>query len=77
MHMHMFITEDIFNLRQHYLQLALNEEHVAPELIEQWLSFDNSFRQAIEKKTTDECITRCPGQRPIKAKKPASHLPLV
>ena len=50
MHMHMFINEEVYNVRQEYLRRSLIAENMGVEQIQVWIDFDNAFREAIEKK---------------------------
>lgn len=75
MHMHMYVTKDLYNLRQHYLTLALQEEGISATDIQRWIDFDDMFRESIQKKNKDECVVNCPGQKPITADKPKHFIP--
>ena len=69
-HMHMYITDEIADLRQQILQQAIKDEGLSDALSQRWLAVDDSFRQGIVKKSVDECVLKCFGQMPIVAKKP-------
>jgi hemoglobin len=72
-HMHMFITDEILDLRQAILRRAIEAEGLAPEVVEGWLRADNVFRPAVLKRSVDDCVMRCPGQMPIVAEKPRGY----
>jgi hemoglobin len=72
-HMHMFITEEMLDVRERILREAILAEGISAELTERWLSVDRSFRAAIVKHSVDECVMKCKGQLPIVAKKPLGY----
>jgi hemoglobin len=57
-HEHMYITEELFELRNKILLEALHETHTAPEVIEAWLKIDNAFKKRIVKNNRLECKKR-------------------
>lgn len=57
-HEHMYITEELFELRNKILLEALHETHTAPEVIEAWLKIDNAFKKRIVKNSLSECKKR-------------------
>ncbi|NQU70925.1 MAG: group 1 truncated hemoglobin [Rhodospirillales bacterium] len=57
-HMHMFVTEEIFELRHQILAETLKECLVPAELRDRWLSVDYQFKGKIVKKTFDDCTKR-------------------
>ncbi len=69
-HMHMYITDEMSDLRQQLLKTAILEEGLSALVAERWLKVDDSFRASIVKKSIDECVMKCLGQVPITAKKP-------
>ncbi len=75
LHMHMFITKEMSDIRNTYLRRAIREEGISEELCQRWLKVDQSFHAAIEKKDISECVMRVPGQYPMTAKKPAAYKP--
>ena len=74
-HMHMFITKEMSDIRNTYLRNAILEEGLSEEQCNKWLKVDQSFHAAIEKTTPEECVMRVPGQFPMVAKKPAAYKP--
>ena len=72
-HMHMFITDEIFDLRQAMLRRAVKAEGLPAEVVDAWLQADAVFRPAIVKQSVDECVMRCIGQIPVVAKKPEGY----
>ena len=57
-HPHIFIQEDMWNLRQKYLIEALDENHAPAWIKEKWLKIDNAFKHSILKKDVNECSGR-------------------
>jgi hemoglobin len=74
-HLHMFITEEMLDVRESLLRQAMAEAGVEAALQVRWLRIDNAFRAAVAKRSPDECVMRCVGQVPIVAKKPADYRP--
>lgn len=52
-HEHMYITQELFDLRQCILKTALEEAKVETELIERWLTIDSAFQKHIVKQDMD------------------------
>ncbi len=75
LHMHMFITQEMLDVRNTYLERAILEEGISEELCKLWLKVDQSFHAAIVKTTIDECVMRVPGQYPMTVRKPAGYKP--
>lgn len=71
-HMHMYITEEMSDLRERMLRQAILDEGLSEEIADRWLKVDRAFRHGIVKKSVDECVMKCPGQRPIVAHRPAA-----
>lgn len=57
-HQHMFITEELFELRHKILAETLDECGVEAELCDRWLAVDQGFRSLIVKETLDQCEKR-------------------
>jgi hemoglobin-like flavoprotein len=72
-HMHMFIDDEIFNLRQFHLHRCILEEGFSEEIAQRWIRVDESFRQAMVRSKPSECVMRCVGQMPIMVKKPTGY----
>jgi len=53
-HSHMYITEELFNLRSSILRESLKEAGVADHLAEKWMNIDSSFKQGIVKKSESD-----------------------
>lgn len=71
-HMHMYIAEDMSDLRERMLRQEILDEGLGEQIADRWLKVDRAFRHGIVKKSVDECVMKCPGQRPIVARKPAA-----
>ena len=48
-HRHMYITQELFDIRQTLLRESLEEVTVPEELIERWLKIDSAFKHQIVK----------------------------
>jgi truncated hemoglobin YjbI len=57
-HKHMFITDEMFNVRQKLLEESLIEAGVAPEHRATWLKIDGAFRAGIVKNKVEDCQKR-------------------
>ena len=57
-HQHMYIDEELFDLRQKYLTEAFAEAGACQELIDKWLKIDNAFKPKIIKKSMSDCEKR-------------------
>lgn len=57
-HKHIFISEEMFDLRQNLLRESLEECGVPKELAESWLNIDNAFRGSLVKSDPSQCEKR-------------------
>ena len=57
-HIHIFVSEDLFDLRQQLLNEAFIEAKAHPILVQKWLMLDESFKKSIVKKSPAECQGR-------------------
>lgn len=57
-HKHMFITEDLFEVREQLLQEAFKEANASPELQARWNKIDNAFKKALIKNKITDCEVR-------------------
>jgi len=57
-HKHMYITDEIFEIRHKMLKESLIEVGVEGELLEAWLKIDKAFQGALTKKSVSECEKR-------------------
>jgi truncated hemoglobin YjbI len=57
-HMHVFINEDIFQVRKQLLEEAFIESFAKQELIDKWLALDNSFKRVLFKDSSAQCKRR-------------------
>ncbi|MDX8383971.1 MAG: hypothetical protein R8M45_07810, partial [Ghiorsea sp.] len=74
-HMHMFITKEMSDIRTAYLRRAILAEGLSESICERWLSVDASFHASLEKRSEEECVMRVWGQYPMSVKKPATYVP--
>lgn len=72
-HMHMFITDEMADIRETLLRKAILAEGLSATIADRWLAVDQSFRRAIVKKSVDECVLKCAGQMPVVAEKPTNY----
>jgi truncated hemoglobin YjbI len=70
-HVHMFITEEVFQIRHDLLALSLTEAQIPPDLRERWLRHDMAMKRALVKKSVDECEGRYRSEPVIVVEKPA------
>ncbi len=54
-HRHMFITEELFDLRSKLLRESLEECKVPPEKSERWVRIDYAFKHSLVKSDVSEC----------------------
>jgi truncated hemoglobin YjbI len=57
-HKHMFISDDLYNLRTDLMLSALKEVNASEELVERILKIDASFKGGLVKETIDDCKKR-------------------
>lgn len=57
-HQHMFITNELFEVRKQLLIDTFEELDTHPELRDKWLKLDESFRRIIVKDSPVECTAR-------------------
>ena len=57
-HSHMFIPDELFDVRKQLLLDAFSETNTHPELIAKWLNLDESFRRVLVKKSPAQCKGR-------------------
>jgi hemoglobin len=57
-HMHMYLTEEIFELRASLLDESIREAGVSDAAREAWLRLDSFFRPAVVKKSLQDCKQR-------------------
>lgn len=72
-HMHMHITDEMFELRQQMLRDAILAEGLPAGIAERWLAVDGMFRQSVVKQHVSECVMKCQGQMPVTAAKPPGY----
>jgi hemoglobin len=57
-HKHMFVTDELFDLRAEILKVSLAECGVQEDLAERWLRIDGAFRKSIVKQDPSQCEKR-------------------
>lgn len=73
-HMHMYVTADVADFRESLLRQAILAEGLSEAEADIWLSVDSSFRPSIVKEDISECVMKCRGQMPVKARKPDDYV---
>ncbi|MDQ6952850.1 MAG: hypothetical protein Q9M15_04915 [Mariprofundaceae bacterium] len=72
-HMHMFITKEMSDIRTIYLKKSIREEGLSDDIAQRWLAIDHTFHASIEKKSVGECVMRALFQQPLTVKKPDDY----
>jgi len=72
-HMHMFITREMSDVRTTYLKNSIREEGLSDDIAQRWLAIDHTFHASIEKNNVDECVMRAMFQQPLTVKKPEGY----
>ena len=57
-HQHIYITEELFDLRSSLLEESLREYGLDEKLIVHWMKIDGAFRSVLVKKSASECRKR-------------------
>lgn len=70
-HQHLFITEEVFMVRHELLAESITEAKVSDDHKARWLEYDLSMKDAVVKKTVDECEGRYRTEKVIVVPKPA------
>ena len=69
-HRHLFISEEMFEIRKSLLQESLAECGVPDDLAERWIRIDETFRKSVVKKNVGECEKRYATDEIINIPKP-------
>ncbi|MFT6363964.1 MAG: hemoglobin, partial [Planctomycetota bacterium] len=72
-HVHMFLNEEIFELRHKMLDVSIREAGVPEEAREAWLKLDRSFVAAVVKKSVGDCKQRYSFEGIVAVAKPAGY----
>ncbi len=70
-HQHMNITEDVYQARQAHLKQAFKDCNTPANMVERWLSIDETFHGRIVKESKDECVMRYPAEGILDFPKPS------
>ena len=57
-HVRMFITKELFDLRNNLLKESILEYGISGERLERWMAINNAFERAIVKNDPSECKKR-------------------
>lgn len=57
-HVHMFVTEEVFQVRHQLLARSLSEAGVPDDLKERWLRYDMGMKRGLVKGSIDQCEGR-------------------
>lgn len=71
-HQHMHIVEEMFDIRNDVLSDAIKKAGIADDLREEWLAADRSLKQAVVKKSKEDCRTAYAAQEILDFPKPAN-----
>ncbi len=69
-HQHLFITEEVFMIRHELLSESITEAGVSDDHKARWLEYDLGMKDAVVKKTVDECEGRYRSEKVIVVPKP-------
>jgi hemoglobin-like flavoprotein/truncated hemoglobin YjbI len=72
-HMHMYITEELADLRERYLRFAIVSQGLSDDVADRWQVIDRLFRPSVIKTSAAECVLLCVGQSPVQAVKPPGY----
>jgi len=61
-HQHMFISEELFELRSNMLSESIKEAGIDDKLRLEWLEADRTLKQAVVKANVSECLQAYPNQ---------------
>ena len=50
-HRHMYITEELFELRSQLLRESLEDAGISPDLAKRWLKIDSAFKRQVVKES--------------------------
>lgn len=69
-HQHMFIPNELFDVRKQLLCEAFDETNAHPVLVDKWLALDESFRKILVKNDPSQCKPRFKTDPILNFKKP-------
>jgi len=69
-HNHMFIPEELFDVRKQLLIDSFEEVGTHPKMKNKWLNLDESFRRVLVKKSVNECQRRFASEAILNFAKP-------
>ncbi|NQV70059.1 MAG: group 1 truncated hemoglobin [Pseudohongiella sp.] len=61
-HQHIYITEEMFEVRQAHLMSAFRECHASERMVEMWLAIEDAFRGRLTKDSMSDCVMRYPAE---------------
>ena len=61
-HKHIFITDELYELRAQLLAESIQEAGISNELKQEWIKADATFQRALVKNSADECVRAYPTQ---------------
>ncbi len=71
-HPHIFVTEEMWQLREKYLKQAFVATNFPEDLRAKWIKIDEAFKHAIVKKSPEECKKRYTMDAIVNVPNPAS-----
>jgi truncated hemoglobin YjbI len=69
-HKHIFVDQEIIDLRQDYLRKAILEAGLSEEIANTWLAKDAQFAAVVLKDSPNQCEPRYPGDEVLVIPKP-------
>lgn len=72
-HMHMYITAEVADVREQYLRWAILEHGLGEAIADRWIAVDRIYRPAVVKHDVAQCDLVCMGQMAIQAARPAGY----
>jgi hemoglobin len=57
-HQHIFVSEELFDVRQKLLKETFKESKASQCMIDKWLNLDQSFKRIIVKAKPEDCMRR-------------------
>lgn len=72
-HAHIFVTDELFLVRNNLLRDSLIEAEVPEKEREEWLALDRAFKRAIVKQSPDQCMRRYVDEDVVVIPNPDAH----
>jgi len=69
-HQHMYITAEMFEVRQAHLKNAFKQCNTHPKMVEMWLAIEEAFRGRLVKDSVSDCVMRNSNEGVLNYSKP-------